>query len=47
MPAGPRKFVLLMTFAAVSLIATSANAQKKYDPGASRYRDQDRQYHAV
>src|SRR4051794_18476117 len=35
MPAGPGKFALLMTFAAVSLIATAANAQKKYDPGAS------------
>jgi ABC-type branched-subunit amino acid transport system substrate-binding protein len=35
MPVGPGKFALLMTFAAVSLVATTANAQKKYDPGAS------------
>ncbi len=35
MPAGPGRFALFMTFAAVWLIATAANAQKKYDPGAS------------
>ena len=35
MLARPRHFAAVATFAAAALIATSASAQKKYDPGAS------------
>src|ERR1700722_18433521 len=35
MPAGMKNLVALAAFAAAATIATSASAQKKYDPGAS------------
>jgi hypothetical protein len=48
MPSRIRSLFAMAAFAAAAAVtATAANAQKKYDPGASDTENQDRQYHAL
>ena len=47
MPVRMQNLVALTALAIGAMVATTAHAQKKYDSGATRHRNQDRQHHAL